>query len=298
MDYDIGVTGLSSPPASATKSTYRPAVSVRNDGIHDALASGVLRIYAAGQLIFTTEIYSPTIPPGETKDAQAVDYWTPDAEGVYLVIADVSSPLDQYEPNNHLYPTTIAVTGEPPAPPTPVEPHAAQHEDGGDDEVSIDGLKGRTADAQEPLAHAAKHQAGGTDTLHVGGLLGQLAEDQPALAHGNSRHSPSMATSSELAAHIAMNPVHSSATNLANRDTTGPDTGLLTHTQLFLGSEVDPEGDRFLRIDRLYAAPVPNGLCCLWDGTNPIPGGWAAGGPGIPPPPPFIYIVKLPVVTP
>lgn len=302
MDYDVGIVGLSSPPASATKSTYRPAVSVRNNGIHDALASGVLRIYAAGQLIFTSEIYSPTIPPGETKDAQAVDYWTPEAEGVYIIIADASTPLDQYEPNNHLGPTTVSVTGEPPVPPTPVVLHAAQHEEDGADEVSIDGLKGRTADAQEPLAHAAKHQAGGTDTLHVGGLLGQLAEDQPALAHGNSRHSPSMATSSELAAHIAMNPVHSSATNLANRETTGADTGLVPTIQLALTSEVIDGRKFLLRGDapgeRQWAVPVPVGLCCLWDGTNPTPDGWTAGGPGVPPPLPFIYIVKLPVGSP
>lgn len=143
MDYDVGITGLSSPPSSATKSSYRPAVSVRNNGLHDALASGVLRIYAAGQLIYTSEIYSPTIPPGETKTAEAIDYWTPETEGDYMIIADVSSPLDQYEPNNHLNPTTITVTGEEPEPPTPVEPHAPQHEDGGSDEISIDGLKGR-----------------------------------------------------------------------------------------------------------------------------------------------------------
>lgn len=252
MDYDIGITGLTVPPTSATKSTYRPAVSVRNNGIHDALASGVLRIYAAGQLIFTSEIYSPTIAPGETKDAQAVDYWTPEAEGTYMVIADASTPLDQYEPNNHLNPTTIIVTGEPPPPPTPVTPHASQHEDGGLDEVSIDGLKGRTADQQEPLAHATRHQAGGTDPMNVGGLLGELADPQPTKAHGNGYHTPSMATSAELAAHIAMNPVHSGAENLANRETSGPLIGLLPDAQLYAGQEFPTSNDHGLRLDRTF----------------------------------------------
>jgi hypothetical protein len=298
MDYDVGITGLSSPPASATKSSYRPAVSVRNNGLHDALASGVLRIYAAGQLIFTSEIYSPTIPPGETKTAEAIDYWTPDTEGFYVIIADVSSPLDQYEPNNHLAPTAIEVTGLPPEPPSPVEPHAAQHEEGGTDELSIDGLEGRTADPQEPLAHVAAHQAGGSDQLYVGGLLGQLAHDQPALAHGNSRHSPSMATSAELAAHQTATTAHASATNLANRDTTGGDVGLLTHTQLFKSTVLTPVGDKYLRNDRQYHCPVPDHTIVIWDGTNPVPDGWLTVVVIPAPPLPYIWIEKLPTASP
>ena len=78
MDYDIGVVGLASPPAQAVVTSYRPAVSVRNNGIHDAIASGYLRIYAAGLLIFETEVYSGTLAPGATGTADAVDYWTPE----------------------------------------------------------------------------------------------------------------------------------------------------------------------------------------------------------------------------
>lgn len=297
MDYDIGVTGLSSPPASATKSTYRPAVSVRNNGIHDALASGVLRIYAAGQLIFTSEIYSPTIAPGETKDAQAVDYWTPTAEGFYVIIADVSTPLDQYEPNNHLNPTTIEVTGEPPVPPAPVEPHAAQHEEDGSDEISIDGLEGRTADPQEPLAHVATHQAGGSDALNVGGLLGELSAPQTPKAHSNAYHSPSMATSAELAAHQTATTAHASAANLANRETTGGDVGLVPQIQLAATSEV-LDGRKFLERgdnpgERQWSVPVPQGLVCVWPSATAIPAGWANAGIIPPPDIAHIWIVKL-----
>lgn len=293
MDYDVGITGLSSPPASATKSSYRPAVAVRNNGLHDALASGVLRIYAAGQLIFTSEIYSPTIAPGQTKDAEAIDYWTPETEGFYVIIADVSSPLDQYEPNNHLYPTSIDVTGEPPLPPSPVEPHAAQHEEDGTDEISIDGLEGRTADPQEPLAHAASHQAGGTDALNVGGLLGELSAPQTPKAHSNAYHSPSNATSAELAAHQTATTAHASATNLADIETAGPETGVVPSAQIAVGSIDGPTGDRYLRSDRFWHAPVPTGLICVWPSAASVPYGWANAGILPAPALAYIWIVKL-----
>ena len=185
-DYDVGVLGLSSPPPSSVLTPYRPAVSVRNNGIHDALASGTLRIYTAGLLIFTTELYSATIPPGETRNALGTDYWTPPAEGKYLVIADVVCPLDQVESNNHLSPTTVMVLGGPPPPPTTVTPHSSQHEDGGADEVNIDGLHGRLADAQPALAHKATHMVGGSDAISVEGLPGQLSEAQGIRDHAQT----------------------------------------------------------------------------------------------------------------
>lgn len=243
-DYDVGVIGLTSPPSLAVLQTYRPAVSVRNYGIHDALASGVLRIYSAGLLAFTSEIYSAVIPPGETRDALAVGYWTP-TEGTYLVIADVTCPLDQVESNNHLSPTQVIVSGElPPEPPT-VPYHAAQHEEGNADELIVDGLHGRLADAQAALAHKASHQVGGSDLisvdgltgilatpqpiadhheehedgggdeLYVGGLHGVLADNQPAITHDNARHDPNYASVTELSNHLNdTTAVHAVATNL------------------------------------------------------------------------------------
>jgi hypothetical protein len=183
-DYDVGAINLSVPPPSAVLQSYRPAVLVRNNGVHDALASGTLRIYGpAGLLIFTTEIYSGTIAPGNSEPAQATDYWTPPAIGRYQVIAYVSCPLDQYEPNNNLAPCFVDVTGAPPPPPPGVPLHAAQHEDGGADEVLIDGLHGKLADAQTPLAHKTSHQVAGADALNVSGLQGILAQGQPLADH-------------------------------------------------------------------------------------------------------------------
>lgn len=184
-DYDVGVIGLTSPPSLAVLQSYRPAVSIRNNGIHEALASGILRIYSAGLQVFATELYSAVIAPGATGSALAVDYWTP-TEGTYLVIADVTCPLDQVELNNHLAPTKIVVSGAAPPPPPAVPYHAAQHEEGAADELIVDGLHGRLADSQTPLAHKAAHQAGGSDALDVTGLPGILQDGQPIADHHES----------------------------------------------------------------------------------------------------------------
>jgi hypothetical protein len=182
-DYDVGVLVLQSPPPASVLTPYRPAVTVRNNGVHDALASGYLRIYSAGRLIFSTELYSATIPPGETRQALGVDYWTPPAEGTYIVNGYVSCPLDQYEPNNNLAPASIIVSGEPAPPPTPVTPHASQHEEGQSDEIILDGLHGRLADTQTPSDHAKEHQVGGSDVMRVDGLSGTLADPQEIRDH-------------------------------------------------------------------------------------------------------------------
>ena len=291
-DYDVGVLTLVVPAMSAPKATYRPAVSVRNNGIHDALASGYLRIYAAGLLVFESELYSGTIVPGATGTAQAIDYWTPTTEGPYTIHAYLSTPLDQVESNNMLAPVTIVITGETPPEPPVVTAHAAQHEEDGSDELSIDGLKGRAADPQAALAHAAQHQAGGTDALNVGSLLGVLATDQPAQVHGNSRHDPAFASSSSLAAHQTTTNAHASAANLANRALSGPETGLVPSLQLSGTSEPDPAGRRYLSSTRIWHAPVPTGLVCLWDALTPIPAGWSICALGSPPPVGSYYIVR------
>jgi len=294
-DYDVGVLALVVPAKSAPKATYRPAVSVRNNGIHDALASGYLRIYAAGLLVFESELYSATIPAGATGNAQAIDYWTPTTEGFYTIHAYISTPLDQVETNNMLAPVTIEITGaEPPIPPV-VTAHAAQHEEGGTDEVSIDGLKGRTADQQEPLAHAAQHQAGGADALNVGSLQGILAQDQPAQVHSNTRHNPVMSTAAELTAHAGSVAAHTAATNLANRNTTGPNTGLIKADQLCSTTEAGT-GIRVLASDQIWRSPFPIGLICIWDSTDPTPAGWIPANVMPAPVPPHIFIMYVGVV--
>ena len=185
-DYDVGVIELTTPAATAPLAQTRPVVSVRNNGVHDAVASGYLRIYSAGLLVFQTECFSDTIGPGETRPCSAVDYWTPEAEGTYIVQGYFDTPLDQVEPNNNLYPTTIIISGLIPPPPTPVPAHASQHESGGADEMSLEDLPGRTADQQHPTTHASDHELGGTDPVNVTDMPGILAESQKPKAHATS----------------------------------------------------------------------------------------------------------------
>lgn len=262
-DYDVGVLELASPPASAVLTSYRPAVSVRNNGIHDAIASGYLRIYSAGLLIFETEVYSGTLSPGATDTADAVDYWTPEHEGTYIVQGYVTTPLDQVEPNNNLAPVTVIVSGEePPEPPT-VPLHASQHEEGGTDPVNVDGLPGVLRDRQLPSAHAAQHQAGQSDALNVAGLAGVLGDAQTPIQHGNAHHTPYMATSAELTAHQYSTSAHNAATNLektADKNAVNGYCGLDATAKVpagRLGGEPPSAGD-FLRADQSWADPSPD----------------------------------------
>jgi len=185
-DYDVGVVALTTPAPSAPLAQCRPVVSVRNNGIHEAIASGYIRIYSAGLLVYESEAYSDTIGPGETRPASAVAYWTPEAEGTYMVQGYFSTPLDQVEPNNNLWPTTAIISGIEPPPPTPVPLHASQHESGGPDEMSIEDLPGRAGDAQLPINHASFHENAGIDRIDVTGLPGVLGAAQNPKTHAGS----------------------------------------------------------------------------------------------------------------
>jgi hypothetical protein len=279
-DYDVEAVSLQTPPSSAVIQSYRPAVLVRNNGVHDALAVGSLRIYSpAGLLIFTTALYSGVIAPDETKPAQAVDYWTPPALGRYMVIATVTCINDQYEPNNNLAPVSVDIIAGEPEPPTPVQMHAAQHEEGGGDELNIDGLHGRAVDAQTPAAHKTSHQAAGSDALNVTGLAGILSERQPIaehheehenhgtdelnvdnlhgelwnrqkpLTHANEAHDPNFATTEALSNHL--NDTHD----------VHPDTDNIEYVE----RKGEPEGyagldaDALVPVDQLGTGAVATG---------------------------------------
>ena len=279
-DYDVGVVALTSPPPLAVLTAYRPAVSVRNNGIHPALAAGTLRIYKAGLLIYTTEIYSGTIAPGDTQPAQAIDYWTPPALGQYMVIATVTCDKDQYEPNNNLAPTWITVGSQPPPPPPTVPLHAAQHEEDGTDEIIIDGLRGRAADPQLALAHKTSHQAGGADALDVTGLTGILATGQPIAdhhethenhgddelnvddlsgelhnlqkpkIHGNESHDPNYATDADFDAHKTATTAHDN-----RRDVAGGFCGLDSAAEVPSGRLAPVptvHGNHFLKVGKTW----------------------------------------------
>jgi len=188
-DYDVGVIALTTPAATAPLTPTRPVVSVRNNGLYDAVASGYIRIYSAGRLVFESEVWSDTLAPGATGSASSVKYWTPEAEGPYMVYGHITTPLDQVESNNNLAPTAVQISGEAPPPPMVIPIHASQHENGGSDEISIEGLLGRAHDPQPPFAHASNHQPGGADILEVTGLEGVLADPQTPKAHATTHRS-------------------------------------------------------------------------------------------------------------
>jgi hypothetical protein len=294
-DFDVAAVGLSAPPAEAFKTAYRPAISVRNNGIHPADVVGYIAIIdrTTGLQVFYSQVLLLALGVGLTKPAPALEDWTPDSVGYYLAYGYVTTDHDTVPQNNNLAPTTFHVgPGEPPTP-VVVPPHAPQHEDGGSDELQVDGLVGKLADPQDPDEHAASHQLGGPDQLSIGGLSGKAAEAQTPETHSNAYHNPTMATSSELTAHQGATAVHSAATNLANRQTTGLDAGLIPAAQLSDRSLVDPAGNRYLRDDQYWHCPMPQGGIITWPAETAIPDGWTPTGINPEPAGGLIRITKL-----
>jgi len=312
MDYDVRVLGLSSPPAAAVQTQYRPAVSVRNEGLHDTLVSGYIRIYSAGLLVFSSQIFSGTLSPGATGTADALDIWTPPAPGSYVVQAYATAPLDQDDSNNLLPPTTIVVAGGEPPPGPDVPLHAPQHEEGGADQLNVDGLSGVLAQPQTPSAHVASHQAGGSDQINVAGLAGVLASPQTPIVHSNAHHYPDLATADALDNHIGATTAHSAAANLANRETSGPDDGLVKSSQLANMTEIPADDREALLKNRAWGYPIPTthgsshspggsdpvslaavlpvGTIIIWDGSIPTPDGWTVEGVTPPLNIPYIHL--------
>jgi hypothetical protein len=106
-----------------------------------------------------------------------------------------------------------------------------------------------------------------------------------------------MSLASELTTHATATTAHPAATNLANRETTGLDIGLVPSTQLAPGSEV-LDGRKFLERgdnpgDRQWSVPVPQGLICVWPAGTAVPTGWADAGILPAPALLYIWIVKL-----
>jgi hypothetical protein len=261
-DFDVAAAGLSVPPPSASITPYRPAISVKNNGIHAALAFGSLRIYKAGALVFSSEVFSATIPAGETRLAQAEKYWTPDTVGTYNVQGYVSCANDQVEPNNNLSPVTVIVGSTPPPPPPIVTAHASQHEEGALDEISIDGLSGKAKDKQEAFDHRSNHEAAGSDELDVSLLKGELADPQTPIDHDNDHHSVDFTTFSETidaigthndddSAHAAAIAVHNSS-NDVHPQIRGTDHPTLVTPFIVTGTGVST---KFAREDHVHAGP-------------------------------------------
>lgn len=190
-DYDVSAIALASPPASAPVTDYRPGISVKNLGIHAADVTGYLNVYdrATGLLVDTFALAASDIAPGETRTATAATLWQPTEADIgkhFLFTGYINYPPDQILTNNQLQPVDVLVTAEEPPPPPPVEAHAAQHEDGGGDEINLEGLTGKLAEAQTPAEHASNHESGGSDEMSVEDLTGLLATPQTPALHASS----------------------------------------------------------------------------------------------------------------
>jgi hypothetical protein len=64
--------------------------------------------------------------------------------------------------------------------------HGTTHQNGGSDELNVEGLSGDLADAQDPKSHSTTHENGGGDELAVDGLSGDLADAQDPKAHAST----------------------------------------------------------------------------------------------------------------
>jgi len=94
---------------------------------------------------------------------------------MYLFVGKLSGT----ETNTSTGEVKVTKAGTPPT-------HAASHENGGADEISVAGLSGVLADAQTPSSHASSHENGGVDEISVAGLSGTLADAQTPSSHATS----------------------------------------------------------------------------------------------------------------
>lgn len=88
-------------------------------------------------------------------------YSVSSAADMYLI----AGKLDGTRTNTSSGTVNVTTAGIPPT-------HAASHENGGADEISVAGLSGTLADAQTPSSHASSHQPGGGDVMAVDAAAG------------------------------------------------------------------------------------------------------------------------------
>jgi len=132
--------------------------------------------------------------------------------------------------------------------------HHTTHENGGSDEVTVQGLSGTLADDQPstwtlvtgkpstfaPEAHKTSHQHGGTDEISVTGLSGTLADDQHVI-------------DSEVLAVAEDKTKKGAASGYAELDST-------TKVPIAQMASGTPDGTKFIRDDRTLAVPTAGGI--------------------------------------
>jgi hypothetical protein len=161
---DIRATHYVSPLSEVDFASVQLTVHIVNVADETGLVQGKFRVYNdnTGLLIHTSDIAPFTLTAGETFDAPALTDFDPPApaDDTYFVIFDgiASNPLvpDGIQFMLGAFYFDVKPTGMGPA----------------------------------PAAHGGTHENGGSDEINVNGLSGELADDQPALEHGNEKHDP------------------------------------------------------------------------------------------------------------
>lgn len=231
-DIDTRVLYLETPSVSAPPAAYTIGVRMKNVGIHNRATGGYVQVHrvSTGLLEKTYSMVSAVIEPDEEKQAFSTETWDlreEDPGTEFIVSGMITSDGDTDPSNDILNPTTVTVVDEPPPPPPPVAAHVTMHEDGGSDELNLEGLHGTPADPQEFAPHAAKHMTGGDDEMDVSGLDGALLDPQIPTDHGNERHVEDFALVSELTGHLNDATPHNDAllAPVLNTPAEGPNKG-------------------------------------------------------------------------
>lgn len=124
----------------------------------------------------------------------------------------------------------------------PPETHSISHEDGGTDEISVDGLSGDLADPQDAKAHSIGGSTHNSDTLAnlnsklSDATLDDSSSERPPSNHGNSSHSETFLT--ELDTNTPVTGDVDFGSHLINFDTSWS-----------VGTLAPDEGDRFVITD-------------------------------------------------
>ncbi|MGQ9676543.1 MAG: hypothetical protein ACUVX1_12850 [Chloroflexota bacterium] len=116
------------------------------------------------------------IPGGNPKDACVVATWpggTPPATGDMLKSVYDTNDDGTVDNSQKLQGSTKAEVQD-----HPPKAHKTSHQQGGTDQINLEGLSGLLTTPQTPAGHKTSHQLGGSDQINVTGLSGELADNQ------------------------------------------------------------------------------------------------------------------------
>lgn len=118
--------------------------------------------------------------------------------------------------------------------------HASKHQNGGTDEINVQGLSGVLADGQTAKLHKTTHQNGGTDEISIAGLSGETADPQPPKAHGNADHTSTFATETyadgAVSTHIGLADPHTQYQKESEKDSASGYAGLDANSRITKGA--------------------------------------------------------------